>query len=182
MKDKLVESMLSKDPSWSPILSESKHKKLQTDNSDCISDFEEEEKTSVAPKRRRRRANREKYRMEKKALYRRFRDYFKRQSYNSDKIKGSNKNFVSFALERCPKLPLLKALATKCKQSMVKDHIKDDKERARKYQPIIGDVCYRFSLEAETNFFNEPELCYAMLWYFHFRGREMPDKKFLTKS
>ena len=74
----------------------------------------------------------------------------------------------------------LRDLPAKCKKAMVKDHIKDD-ARLSEYDPTIGDVCYRFSLEALNRFFDKPELCYSLMVYFWAKGRELPDETFLNR-
>ncbi len=63
---------------------------------------------------------------------------------------------------------------------MVKDHIKDD-VRMKDYDPTIGDVCYRFSLDALNRFFDKPELCYSLFVYFWAKGKELPDDTFLNR-
>ncbi len=63
---------------------------------------------------------------------------------------------------------------------MVKDHIKDD-VRLSEYDPTIGDVCYRYSLDSMRRFFERPELCYALLAYFWAKGKELPDETFLNR-
>ena len=63
---------------------------------------------------------------------------------------------------------------------MVKDHVKLD-PRLNEYDPTVGDVCYRFSLDAIRRFFDNPGLCYALLAYFWAKGKELPDDTFLNR-
>ena len=63
----------------------------------------------------------------------------------------------------------------------MKDHIKSDKERICEYDPLVGDVCYRFSNDAENNFFKNTELCFSLLVYLYAKGKDLPDTTFLNR-
>ena len=85
------------------------------------------------------------------------------------------KDPISYAQELKGDDLFLADITVKAKNCKVIDQGQKKPEILENFDHPFGDPCYRYSENAENEFFANVDLAFAMLVYFYSKGRELPD-------